>query len=41
VADIVRTTLGPNTWPLVRDCVERVVTVSEAEIAALRDGGVL
>lgn len=37
VADGLRTTLGPHTWPVVRDLVERVVTVSEADIlAALR-----
>lgn len=34
IADGLKTTLGPNTWPIVRDCVERVVVVSEAEIVA-------
>lgn len=34
IADGLKTTLGPNTWPVVRDLVERVVTVSEAEIVA-------
>jgi threonine dehydratase len=34
MADGLKTTLGPNTWPIVRDKVERVVCVSEAEIAA-------
>src|SRR5205085_11419457 len=32
IADGLRTTLGDFTWPLVRDEVERVVTVTEAEI---------
>ncbi len=36
-ADGLRTTLGPNTWPIVRDLVAAIVCVSEAEIArALR-----
>lgn len=34
IADGLKTTLGPNTWPIVRDCVERVVVVSEDEIVA-------
>lgn len=25
---------GPNTWPIVRDFVDRVITVSEADIVA-------
>jgi threonine dehydratase len=33
-ADGLKTTLGPNTWPIVRDHVERVVRVSEADIIA-------
>jgi threonine dehydratase len=33
-ADGLRTTLGPHTWPVVRDLVERIVVVSEADIAA-------
>lgn len=34
IADGLKTTLGPNTWPIVRDCVERVVRVSEDDIVA-------
>jgi len=34
MADGLRTTLGPNTWPIVERCVERIVTVTEAEIAS-------
>ncbi len=37
IADGLRTSLGELTWPLLRDCVERVITVTEEEIiAALR-----
>jgi len=32
VADGLKTTLGPNTWPIVRDLVDEIMTVSEAEI---------
>lgn len=32
VADGLKTTLGPNTWPIVRDLVDDVMTVSEEEI---------
>jgi len=32
VADGLRTTLGPNTWPIVRDLVDDIITVSEEEI---------
>jgi len=32
VADGLKTTLGPNTWPIVRDLVDDVITVSETEI---------
>mmetsp|Transcript_88157 Transcript_88157/g.176315 ORF Transcript_88157/g.176315 Transcript_88157/m.176315 type:complete len:377 (+) Transcript_88157:13-1143(+) len=32
VADGLRTTLGPNTWPVVRDLVDEIVTVSEEDI---------
>lgn len=32
VADGLRTTLGSNTWPIVRDKVDEIVKVSEAEI---------
>jgi serine racemase len=31
-ADGLRTTLGPNTWPIVRDLVDDIITVSELEI---------
>jgi threonine dehydratase/serine racemase len=34
IADGLRTCLGELTWPIVRDHVERVVTVSDAEIVA-------
>jgi threonine dehydratase/serine racemase len=34
VADGLRTCLGELTWPVVRDHVERVVTVTDAEIVA-------
>lgn len=32
VADGLRTTLGSTTWPVVRDSVDEIVTVSEADI---------
>ena len=32
VADGLKTTLGPNTWPIVRDMVDDIFTVSEWEI---------
>jgi len=32
IADGLLTSLGELTWPIVRDCVERVITVSEEEI---------
>ena len=34
VADGLRTSLGGHTWPVVRDKVEAIVTVSEVEIVA-------
>jgi threonine dehydratase len=34
IADGLKTTLGPNTFPVVRDLVDEIVCVSEAEIAA-------
>lgn len=34
IADGLRTTLGENTWPFVRDMVEEVCLVSEEDIAA-------
>ena len=27
-----KTTLGPNTWPIVRDLVDDIITVSESDI---------
>ncbi len=32
VADGLKTTLGPNTWPIVRDLVDDIITVSEFDI---------
>ncbi|CAM9984943.1 unnamed protein product [Laminaria digitata] len=32
IADGLRTTLGSTTWPVVRDLVDEIVTVSEADI---------
>lgn len=32
VADGLKTTLGPNTWPIVRDKVDDIMTVTEEEI---------
>ena len=32
VADGLKTTLGPNTWPVVRDLVDDIITVSEEDI---------
>ena len=32
VADGLKTTLGPNTWPIVRDFVDGIITVSEDDI---------
>uniref|UniRef100_V9LB95 Serine racemase-like protein n=1 Tax=Callorhinchus milii TaxID=7868 RepID=V9LB95_CALMI len=32
VADAVKTSIGPNTWPIIRDLVDDVFTVSEEEI---------
>jgi threonine dehydratase len=32
VADGLKTTLGPNTWPIVRDMVDDIITVTEVEI---------
>jgi threonine dehydratase/serine racemase len=34
IADGLLTSLGQNTWPVVRDLVDRVITVSDADIAA-------
>ena len=37
IADGLKTTLGPNTWPIVRDLVDDIVTVTEDQIkTALR-----
>mmetsp|Transcript_2109 Transcript_2109/g.3866 ORF Transcript_2109/g.3866 Transcript_2109/m.3866 type:complete len:394 (-) Transcript_2109:71-1252(-) len=32
VADGLKTTLGPNTWPIIRDLVDDIITVTEYEI---------
>ena len=32
VADGLKTTLGPNTWPIIRDLVDDIFTVTEDEI---------
>ena len=32
IADGLRTTLGENTWPIIRDFVDEIITVSEEEI---------
>ncbi|KAL7575003.1 hypothetical protein ACA910_010820 [Epithemia clementina (nom. ined.)] len=32
VADGLKTTLGPNTWPIVRDLADDIITVDEKEI---------
>lgn len=32
VADGLRSTLGPNTWPIIRDMVDDIITVTEEEI---------
>jgi len=34
MADGLRTTLGSNTWPIVRDLVDCIVTVDEEEISS-------
>lgn len=34
VADGLKTTLGPNTWPIVRDLVDDIFTVTEEDILA-------
>mmetsp|Transcript_49502 Transcript_49502/g.105846 ORF Transcript_49502/g.105846 Transcript_49502/m.105846 type:complete len:363 (+) Transcript_49502:67-1155(+) len=34
IADGLKTLLGSNTFPLIRDCVDDIITVSEADIAA-------
>lgn len=34
IADGLKTTLGPNTFPLIRDLVDDIITVSEEEIAS-------
>ena len=31
-ADGLKTTLGPNTWPIIRDFVDDIFTVSEVDI---------
>jgi len=32
VADGLKTTLGPNTWPIIRDLVDDIFSVTEEEI---------
>lgn len=32
IADAVKTSIGPTTWPIIRDLVDDVLTVSEEEI---------
>ena len=32
IADGLKTTLGPNTWPIIRDLVDGIITVSEDDI---------
>jgi threonine dehydratase len=32
VADGLKTTLGPNTWPIIRDLVDDIITVTEYDI---------
>ncbi|NWY55797.1 SRR racemase, partial [Chionis minor] len=32
IADAVKSSIGPNTWPIIRDLVDDVLTVSEEEI---------
>jgi serine racemase len=32
VADGLKTTLGQNTWPIIRDLVDDIITVSEKDI---------
>jgi serine racemase len=32
VADGLKTNLGPNTWPIIRDMVDDILTVTEVEI---------
>ncbi|XP_068765489.1 serine racemase isoform X2 [Struthio camelus] len=34
IADAVKTSIGANTWPIIRDLVDDVLTVSEQEIKA-------
>ncbi|NXJ66766.1 SRR racemase, partial [Rostratula benghalensis] len=34
IADAVKTSIGPTTWPIIRDLVDDVLTVSEEEIKA-------
>eukprot|EP00920_Eleutheroschizon_duboscqi_P016340 GHVT01038611.1.p1 GENE.GHVT01038611.1~~GHVT01038611.1.p1 ORF type:complete len:254 (-),score=36.44 GHVT01038611.1:903-1664(-) len=34
IADGLKTNLGAHTWPVVRDLVDEIITVSEAEIAS-------
>ena len=38
IADAVKTSIGPNTWPIIRDWVDDVLTVSEEEIKVTTPG---
>lgn len=41
IADAVKTSIGPNTWPIIRDLVDDVLTVSEEEIKVNAPGSLL
>lgn len=41
IADAVKTSIGPNTWPIIRDLVDDVLTVSEEEIKVNTAGSLL
>lgn len=41
IADAVKTSIGPNTWPIIRDLVDDVLTVSEEEIKVKTPGSLL
>lgn len=41
IADAVKTSIGPNTWPIIRDLVDDVLTVSEEEIKVNAPGCLL
>ncbi|XP_074869990.1 serine racemase isoform X2 [Carettochelys insculpta] len=35
IADSIKTSIGPNTWPIIKDLVDDVLTVTEEEIKAV------